>query len=168
MLPLAVTSPHGKMQSGENQKDKVVIGMEKRSKNFDLEVKAVWRKDTQEYQWRNSVKLECSENTHFSDMVNFLNKVKKIVSKVKKIYGQYGDSATYKLIFTEYVYSHSPEIGGKMIEYNRWVSENVGDNVGDIDEEGIYLRPDTRYTEETLDMYISYKNPLEGIISTIG
>ena len=142
--------------------------MEKRSKNFDLEVEAVWRKDMQEYQWRNSVKLECSEDTHFSDIVNFLNKVKKIVSKIKKIYGQYGDDATYKLIFTEYVYSYTPETGGKMVEYNRWVFENVGESVSDIDEEGIYLRPDTRYTEETHDMYISYKNPLEGIIFTIG
>lgn len=131
-------------------------------KNFSLEVEINWSKGTEEHTWNDKATLECSEETNFSDIVNFLDKIKKIVSRVKKVYGKFGEDARYNLSFTEYVYSHNDN-GGKMVEYDRWESVRNGD----VNEEGIYFTPDTRYTEETRDMYIGYAKPLEDLIYTL-
>ena len=130
------------------------------AKHFSLEVEIKWSKDTEEHTWKDKAKMECSEETCFSDMVNFLDKVKKIVSRVKKAYGEFGEGASYNLTFCEYIYNYDD---GKIVKSDCWKSERLGD----VNEEGIYFVPDANNEEQSRDMYIGYAKPLEDLIYTL-
>lgn len=130
------------------------------SKNFSIEVQVFWRNGTEENTWRDKVEVECSERTYFSEMVYFLDKVKKCIAKVKKFYAKYEAAAIYHVSFSEFTYDHEAR---KIVKFNNWESKHNDD----INGEGIYLTPCAENEDENRDMFIGYANPLKDLIYTL-
>ena len=64
--------------------------------------------------------------------------------------------------FTISAYDHWLEDGNEPIQkdFDYWAFNGFSN-----DREGIYLAADERYTDATQDIYIEFRNPLEGIIN---
>lgn len=126
-------------------------------KNFELRLKVdeIRRRETTERTYKAEI------NTDFSEIVEFLEDIKKIWKK-----GTAAIKAGFymELEVIEAVYQNwgEPEKDLMQQSYNRWVSVPTHEQDG----EGIYLRPDTRYTDECRDMYLT-KDTLKDLAFTL-
>lgn len=84
------------------------------------------------------LELMLGDNTNFSDIVFFIDEIKKIHKKCIRCVKNGYD---FQLTIEEW----SPEL------FNRWVSEPVSKQ----DLDGVYLSADTRYTPMERDMYLT-------------
>lgn len=126
------------------------------TKNYCLEASVTYRKKSELYTWQNKCSVELGKDTSFADVLYFMEEVKKIVAKIKSFYLKHGENAEYNLCFESFGYNFET---GELSKFNCWRSNLTGD----VNEEGIYFRPDERYTEPEKDMYVSYKEPLKDI-----
>lgn len=130
-------------------------------KNFELRLKVdeIRRRETIERTYKAEINL--TDNTDFSEIVEFLEDIKKIW---KKGMAAIKAGLYMELEVTEAVYQNWEDPEKDLIQksYNRWVSVKTDEQDGD----GIYLRPDTRYTDECRDMYLT-KNTLKDLAFTL-
>lgn len=124
-----------------------------------LKVDEISRREMTERTYKAEIRL--ADNTTFSEIVEFLEDVKKVYKK-----GMAAIKAGFRmeLEVTEAVYENwlEPEKDLILKSFNRWVSVETYEQ----DNEGIYLRPDTRYTEEHRDMYLT-KDTLKDLAFTL-
>lgn len=99
-----------------------------------------------------TVCTDFSERTTVGDVADFIDGMKKIwttaVNAAKR-----GDALNMDI--SAAVYSRGDGGVLKTESYNRWYVRNADDVSTERGEEGIYLVPDTRYTEESRDMFLS-------------
>lgn len=130
-------------------------------KSFEMRLKVdeIRRRETTERTYQAEIKL--TDNTDFSEIVEFLEDIKKIWKK-----GTAAIKAGFymELEVIEAVYQNWGEPEKDLIQksFNRWVSVPTHEQDG----EGIYLRPDTRYTDECRDMYLT-KDTLKDLDFTL-
>lgn len=126
---------------------------------LELKVNEVSQKKETEKIYRAEINL--ADSTTFSEIVKFLDDVKRVY---KKGMTAIKTGSQMELEITESVYENWLEPGKELIQksFNRWVSIPTHEQ----DDQGIYLRPDTRYTEEHRDMYLS-KDVLKDLAFTL-
>ena len=98
--------------------------------------------------------IKFSIETMFSSIERFVEDVKKIIIAYKYC----AQSGTYCRIYlsaSQYENAESHETLKQKL-FNSWYF----DGVPSVDDEGIYLSPDLKYTDETKDIYISYNDSL--------
>lgn len=106
--------------------------------------------------------LELGIETKFSDIQRFLGDLKDILNVHKAC----ANNGTYCHVYvSDAVYScaQNPET-----MHNESFDGWKFDGIPSLEDEGLYLSPDTRYTEETRDMYIAYDLPLLDQLDNIG
>lgn len=103
--------------------------------------------------------LTVDDNFTMESIKHFEEDFKKALSEIRKavIAQNY-----FTVEFTVSVYEHWLEDGKEPLQkdFDYWIFNGYSD-----DREGIYLAADERYTDATRDIYIEFRNPLEGIIS---
>lgn len=130
-------------------------------KSFELRLKVdeIRRRETTERTYKAEINL--TDSTDFSEIIEFMGDIKKVWKK-----GMAAIKAGFymELEVTEAVYENwlEPEKNLVQKSYNRWVSVPTHEQ----DNEGIYLRPDTRYTDECRDMYLT-KDTLKDLAFTL-
>ena len=104
--------------------------------------------------------LELSVETKFSDIQRFLGDLKDILNVHKAC----ASNGTYCHVYlSDSIYEQDNETVHSK-SFDAWKF----DGIPSLDDEGLYLSPDTKYTEETRDMYISYDLPLLDQLDSIG
>ena len=130
-------------------------------KSFELKLKVdeIRRREAIERTYTAEIKL--TDETSFSEIVEFLEDAKKIWKK-----GMNAIKAGFhmEMEVTEAAYDNwlNPEKRLIQKSFNRWVSVPTQEQDGD----GIYLRADTRYTDECRDMYLT-KDTLKDLAFTL-
>lgn len=130
-------------------------------KSFELKLKVdeIRRRETTERTYKAEINL--TDSTDFSKIIEFMEDIKKVWKK-----GMAAIKAGFymELEVTEAVYENwlEPEKNLVQKSYNRWVSAPTHEQ----DSEGIYLRPDTRYTDECRGMYLT-KDTLKDLAFTL-
>lgn len=103
-------------------------------------------------------KLTIDDNFTMKSIKRFERDFKKALSEIRKavIAQNY-----FTVEFTVSVYEHWLEDGKEPLQksFDCWTFSGYSD-----DKEGIYLAADERYTDATQDIYIEFRNPLEGIM----
>lgn len=130
-------------------------------KSFELRLKVdeIRRRETTERTYKAEINL--TDGTDFSEIIEFMEDIKKVW---KKSMAAIKAGLYMELEVTEAVYENWLEPGKNLVQksYNRWGSVPTHEQ----DSEGIYLRPDTRYTDECRDMYLT-KDTLKDLAFTL-
>lgn len=103
--------------------------------------------------------LTVDDDFTMQSIKRFEKDFRKALSKIRKavIAQNY-----FNVEFTVSSYDHWLEDGKEPIQkdFDYWTFNGLSD-----DREGIYLAADERYTDTTQDIYIEFRNPLDGIIN---
>ena len=97
--------------------------------------------------------LTIDENTVLRDFIDFEDEAKQIwrtaISAAKR-------AALVEVELTRALYERTgdPDERLKSMDFDRWHTRELSDITTEKGEEGVYLAPDTRYTEETHDMWL--------------
>ncbi len=130
-------------------------------KSFDLRLKVDEIRHNEITERNYKAEINLTDSTDFSEIIEFMEDVKKVWKK-----GMAAIKAGFyiELEVTEAVYENwlCPEKNLVQKSYNRWVSVPTHEQ----DSEGIYLRPDPRYTDECRDMYLT-KDTLKDLAYTL-
>lgn len=131
-------------------------------KAFDIVLTTRTRNKNETIEIKTEANINLIDNTSFGDIVRFLNETKAVWKKARKAVK---DGSFEQIEIIESSYDNWGDTNKDLIQtsFNRWVGY-LGDQ--SYDDEGIYLRPDERYTEAHRDMYIG-KNVLEDIAFTL-
>lgn len=130
-------------------------------KSFELKLKVDEIRRHEAIERRYEAEIKLTDETSFSEIVEFMEEVKKIW---KKGMNAIKAGLYMELEITESTYDNwlSPDKNLIQKSFNRWVSAPTQEQ----DDEGIYLRPDTRYTDECRDMYLT-KDTLKSLAFTL-
>lgn len=124
-----------------------------------LKVDEIKRRETTERTYKAEIRL--SDDTNFSEIVEFIDDIKKIWKK-----GMTAIKAGFhmEMEVTEAVYENWIEPEKELIqkEFDRWISVPLEKQ----DSDGIYLEADKRYTSECRDMYLT-KDILKDLAFTL-
>lgn len=140
--------------------------MQNKSKIIEMRCKIVTVKGEEKRIWEKKAALNFSSESHFGDVIQFMDDMKLILRKVKKARK---DEAEISFEICEYVYVSTENIvDGHTEEFDLWHIRDLDDIDLDKEEGGIYLVPDERYTRKGRDMFIPWKDPMDGIRYTLG
>lgn len=129
-------------------------------KFFEMNLQVVESKKGERIEKTYKTELRVSDETSFSDIVDFMEDIKNIwkraMSAVKRNHWMQLEVvvSTYDNWLTD-----KPLV---QKSYDRWVSVSTEEQ----DEEGIYLRADARYTAPERDMYLT-KDTLKDLAFTL-
>lgn len=100
--------------------------------------------------------LTVDDNFTMESIKHFEKDFKKALSEIRKAVIAHN---YFTAEFTVSVYDHWLEDGKEPLQksFDCWSFSGYSD-----DKEGIYLAADKRYTDATQDIYIEFRNPLEG------
>lgn len=130
-------------------------------KSFEMNLKIVETKKGERVERIYKTELKITDETCFSEIVDFMGDIKNIWKKSM--------NAVKRKNWMELeviVSSYDNWLTGKPLvqkSFDRWVSVSSEEQ----DEEGIYLRADTRYTPPESDMYLT-KDTLKDLAFTLG
>lgn len=117
-------------------------------KDYELTLKTMGSKKDIELK----AKLETRDFT-IRQLAKFLEDLKVINKQIKTAFKN-GDKVEFEIISSDYEYKPSLQ----QLNFDRWIFEGYLE-----DETGIYLNPDTRYTDECRDIW--YEFTLESLDS---
>lgn len=118
-------------------------------KCIDMELVITRRIKDEEHKSKYTARIKLEHETLIGDIADFTENVKKIWSKAMDAARH--DVSDIDMEVIESVYERDP---WKQVCFDRWYLRSMGDISTERGEEGIYLVPDTRYTEESRDMLI--------------
>lgn len=98
--------------------------------------------------------LEYSLETKFADIERFLEDFKKVLNGYKHCMKTATYCAVYLSIATYDQAQHYTTM--QQNSFDGWKFEDVPS----VDDEGLYLSPDVRYTNEQHDMFITFAEPI--------
>lgn len=123
-------------------------------KNYDFKVSIIKNSITIEH----NAKLIIDDNFTMETLTAFEIDFRKVLSEIRKsvIAHNY-----FTVEFTVSIYDHWLEDGKEPLQksFDYWIFSGYSN-----DREGIYLAADERYTDAMQDIYIEFRNPLEGIM----
>lgn len=123
------------------------------------------------------IKSECSHTGIFSKLLEFQNGANKILRLTRKLLMEgnyvefcvsthsYEDVPEYEAVAScgSYKSTLNP------LYYNEWYYKGHGEDTDmSLEEGGLYLTPDTRYTEESHDMYIKWTDDIFSALGEAG
>lgn len=119
----------------------ITITYTKTNRNTEVEVK-------------HKAELEYSLETRFSSIERFLEDFKKVLNGYKHCM----KNATYCQVYLSVAtYDHAQGPATlQQTSFDGWKFEDVPS----VDDEGLYLSPDVRYTNEQHDMFIAFAEPI--------
>ena len=130
-------------------------------KSFEVKLLVKDRKKGEIVEGTYTAEVRMEDSTQFSEILDFMDNVKTIWKKGRKAIER-GSWMELEVVVSAYDnwLSDKPLV---QKSFDRWVSVPVEEQ----DEEGIYLRADTRYTDEHRDMYLS-KDIFKDLAFTLG
>lgn len=132
-------------------------------KTLDMELVITRRAKGEEHKSKYTARIKLEYETTVADIADFVDATKKIWNKAMETAKNCENVSDIDLEIVEAVYEREP---WRQVDYDRWYLRNMGDIITEKGEEGIYLVPDTRYTEESRDMAIG-KNVLRDMAFTM-
>lgn len=120
---------------------------------FDLKEQKTFSKPfyhTTEIRYMATIRFE--DTASFADLVEELEKVKEIFKISQKAIKE---GRWFELTITDHVIDKADD--WRTVSFDCWVSAPLADQ---DDNGGVYLRPDTRYTSESRDMYLASSKTL--------
>lgn len=130
-------------------------------KNFELNLKVNEIRYGETIERTYKAEINLTDDTTFSEIIDFLEGIKKVWGN-----GMVAIKAGFcmELEVIEAVYKNygAPEKDLIQESFNRWVSVPTPNQ----DNNGIYLKPDTRYTDKCRYMYLS-KDTLKDLAFTL-
>lgn len=120
-------------------------------KSIDMELVITRRAKGEEHKSKYTARIKLEHETLISDIADFVEDTKKIWNKAMDAAKHWENVSDIDVEVIEAVYERDP---WTQVSFNRWYLRNMGDICTEKGEEGIYLVPDTRYTEENRDMSI--------------
>lgn len=143
--------------------------MENRVKKIGCEMTLTRRVKGAEHTSKYRACLELSADTTFSEMADFIESMRKIWNKAVSVKREadktFGSDPDFTMEITEHVMNRAENWATEC--FNRWFTHDISDICTEKGEEGIYLRPDTKYTSENRDMLIC-KDILRDLAFTLG
>ena len=109
---------------------------------------------------KQSAEINLSDDTRFESILDFMDSVKAVWKRARKAIKS-GDRITMEVIVSTYEGWSNPDEKLRQTSFDRWYCTEEGQ-----DDEGIYLRPDIRYTDAYRDMYLG-KDVLRGLAFTL-
>ena len=129
-------------------------------KFFEMNLQVVESKKGELIEKTYKTELRISDETSFSDIVDFMEDIKNIWKRAKSAVKR-GHWMELEVIVSAYDnWLTDEELIRK--SFDRWVSVPTEEQ----DEDGIYLRADTRYTAPERDMYLT-KDTLKDLAFTL-
>ena len=130
-------------------------------KSFEVKLLVKDRKKGEIVEGTYTAEIRMEDSTQFSEILDFMDSVKNIWKKGRSAIKR-GSWMELEVVVSAYDnwLSDKPLV---QKSFDRWVSVPVEEQ----DEEGIYLRADTRYTDEHRDMYLS-KDIFKDLAFTLG
>lgn len=143
--------------------------MENRTKNIDVEMSFTRRVKGEEHTSKYRARIELNAGTSMSELADFIENMRKIWNKAVSTRREFDKNIGYTPEFYMDITEHVIDKGDewKTESFNRWYTYDIFDISTEKGEEGIYLRPDTKYTPENRDMSIG-KNILRDLAFTMG
>lgn len=142
--------------------------MENKTKTINCEMVLTRRVTGEEHKSTYHTSVELSAGTSMCELADFIEGMRKIWNKavsVKRESDKTLDTPDFSMEITEHVLDKADN--WNTVSFNRWYTHDIFDICTEKGEEGIYLRPDTRYTPENRDMSIG-KNILRDLAFTMG
>lgn len=133
-------------------------------KTIDMELVITRRAKGEEHKSKYTARIKLEHETTVGDVGDFVDATKKIWNRAMEAAKNCENVSDIDLEIVEAVYEREP---WTQVDYDRWYLRNMGDICTEKGEEGIYLVPDTRYTEEHRDMSIG-KDILRDLAFTMG
>ena len=148
-------------QEEQEEQEEVVVETEK---DVHVRLETIARKAGAEVTVKAETSVMFGKDTHFSDVLRFQADIKKIYSRAVKAI-KAGDSFTLQITEAKYRQTGNLLKGGKFetLSFDCWEAVPVYEQ----DTEGIYFRPDTRYTAEHRDLYLTKANLLEDLAGAL-
>lgn len=132
---------------------------------YSFNFKVTRQKGNKTYTTEHSDHLYLNDDFRFSEIIRFMDNFKDAVDMVIRKCGDYADGKMdgYLNVEGELSVSWDDMRGNDTIEhvYRRWYIRNIEDINSSKGEESIYLVPDTRYVDESIDAILTKKNPFE-------
>jgi len=118
-------------------------------KNYKMRLETTKTTGKREVKVTDSVEINLADDTSFQEIVEFTEGIKRIYSAAMKASKR---EAFVKLEITSAVYDNWRTSAAELVQkdFNRWYFDGYNE-----DTEGIYLMPDTRYTEAHRDLYLT-------------
>ena len=138
--------------------------MENKTKTIYCEMSLTKKLKGEEHTSKYVASIELSARTSMSEIADFIDGMRKIWTKAVNARRE-SDEPSFSMEITEHILDKADD--WKTIEFNRWYTYDICDICTEKGEEGIYLRPDTKYTEERRDMSIG-KDILRDLAFTMG
>lgn len=142
--------------------------MENRVKKISCEMTLSRRSKGEMHTSKYSADIELSAGTSVSELADFIDGMRKIWNKAvnyKREAEKTLDCPDFTMEVTEHVMDRANN--WQTEEFNRWYTYDIEDICTGKGEEGVYLRPDTKYTSENRDMLIG-KDILRDLAFTMG
>lgn len=129
-------------------------------KSFKMNLKVSEYKHPEWKTVETNAEINISDRTSFAELVEFGDNIKKTWRKAMRAIKA---GSSVELEITESTYDNwcDPDKPLVQTSFNRWFCTEEGQN-----DEGIYLRPDERYTESFRDMYLT-KDVLNDLAFTL-
>ena len=150
----------------EDQEEQQQEEQKTTTKDFSVYFQTETRKGSQVITVKMETRISLGAETTFGQMAAFFQEVKKIHSAAMKAVKR-GD--WFEMDICEAVYdrfqSRDPYKVGRLetVSFDCWKAAPTWEQ----SEDGIYFRPDTRYTSETRDMYLSKKDLFKDLEYTL-
>lgn len=142
--------------------------MENRVKKICCEMTIARSVKGEEHTSKYSTEVELSADAGIRGIADFIDGMRKIWNKavnIKREADKTFNPPAFSMEIIEHVMDRSD--GWKTESFNRWYTHDIDDICTEKGEEGIYLRPDTKYTAETWDMSIG-RDILRDLACAIG
>ena len=120
-------------------------------KSFDIVLTAATYKRNETIQVKTESKIYLTDDTAFLDDASFLDEVKALWKKARKAVKD-GSFESIEICESSYDNWSDPDKYLVQKSFDRWIGYMRDQSA---DDEGIYLRPDERYTALGRDMYLS-------------
>ena len=120
-------------------------------KSIDVEMTVTRYAKGEEHKSKYSAHIKLEYETTVADIADFADATKKIWNRAMDAAKHCENVRDIDMEIIESVYEREP---WEQVCFDRWYLRNMGDICTEKGEEGIYLVPDTRYTEENRDMVI--------------
>jgi|GEM_PF-3337625 len=102
--------------------------------------------------------IQIDRDTTFGDVAEWLDALKKAVAEAVRV-RKSGNTYIFELVRSTYTgWGHSEDAPLVQRSYDRWTA--CGE---EQDEEGVHFCPDTQYTKEYFDLYLTPKTLMEDI-----
>lgn len=102
--------------------------------------------------------IQIDRDTTFGDVAEWLDALKKAVAEAVRV-RKSSNTYSFELVRSTYTgWHHSEDAPLVQRSYDRWTAYGE-----EQDEEGVHLNPDTRYTMEYWDLYLTPKTLMEDI-----